>query len=130
MTAEHPNISLVKRFDPGDLAGSADLFTPDFVWRFFNSRLPDIQGDYVGASGLRDFFERLTALTEGSFQVEPVSISAFGDELVVMHNRNRMTFEGRPIEVDVVVVWRVVEGRITEVWDIPSVFSYTLPGHE
>jgi ketosteroid isomerase-like protein len=128
MTGEHPNVSLVKRFDAGDLAGSADLFARDFVWHFYNPRLPDLQGDYVGVSGLQDFFEKLVAVTGGDFQVEGVSISAFGDELVVMHNKNRMTFEGRSIEVHVVVVWRIVEGRIAEVWDIPSVASYTLLG--
>ena len=126
MAGEHPNVSLVKRFDPGDLAGSTELFTRDSVWHYYNPRLPDLQGDYVGASGLQEFFEKLAAATRGSFHVEPVSISAFGDELVVMHNKNRMTFKGRSIEVHVAVIWRVVGGRIAEVWDIPSVASYTL----
>lgn len=128
MTGEHPNVSLVKRFDPGDLAGSAELFTRDFVWHFYNPRLPDLQGDYVGASGLQAFFQKLAAVTEGTFEVERVSIYAFGDELVVMHNKNRMAFGGQSIEVHVAVVWRVVGGRVAEVWDIPSVSSHRLVG--
>jgi hypothetical protein len=48
MTKEHPNVSLVKRFDPRNLAGAADLIADDFVWHFFNPRLPDVQGDYFG----------------------------------------------------------------------------------
>ena len=31
-----------------------------------------------------------------------------------------MRLRGQPIATDVVVVWRIVAGRITEVWDIPA----------
>ena len=34
-----------------------------------------------------------------------------------------MTLQGRPIAIDVVVVWRIVDDRISEVWDIPSVHT-------
>lgn len=123
MTSEHPNVSLLKRFDPGNLAGTADLFAEDVVFHYFNPQLPDVHGDYVGLTGIQAFFEKVGALTSGSFQVEPVSVAAYGDELVVTHTKNRMTLEGRPIEIDVVVVWRIVGGRIAEVWDIPSVHT-------
>lgn len=126
MANEHPNISLLKRFDPRNLAGTADLFTEDFVWHFFNPRLPEIQGDYVGVAGLQDLFEKLGAVTGGTFQVEPVSVTPCGDELVTTYSKNRMTLEGRTIEVNVVVVWRIVGGRIAEVWDIPSVYTAQL----
>lgn len=123
MTEEHPNVSLLKRFDPGNFAGTADLFAEDVVFHYFNPHLPDVQGDYVGPTGIQAFFEKVGALTEGTFQVEPVSVTDYGDELVVTHTKNRMTLEGRPIEIDVVVVWRIVGGRIAEVWDIPSVYT-------
>ncbi len=123
MTKEHPNVSLLKRLDPGNIAGATDLFAEDVVWHFFNPRLPDVQGDYVGLIGLQAFFEKLRALTDGTFQVEPISITAFGDELVVAHTKNRMILEGQPVEIDVVAVWRIVGGRIAEVWDIPSVHT-------
>ena len=123
MTKEHPNVSLLKQFDPRNIAGAANLFAEDVVWHFFNPRLPDVQGDYVGLTGLQAFFEKLGMLTDGTFQVEPISITAFGDELVVVHTKNSMTLEGQPIETDVVTVWRIVGGHITEVWDIPSVHT-------
>jgi ketosteroid isomerase-like protein len=123
MTEEHSNVSLLKRVDLGNIAGAADLFAEDFVWHFFNPRLPDVQGDYVGLAGLQAFFEKLGAVTGGTFQVEPISITPFGDELVVTHARDRMVFEGMPIEIDAVVVWRIVGDRITEAWDIPSVHT-------
>lgn len=126
MTDEHPNIALLKRLDFGNLDDTADLFAENFVWHFFNPRLPDVEGDYFGLSGLQTFLEKMVALTEGTFGVEPISVIAIGDELLVMHNKNRMTLQGMSIETDVVVVWRIVGGRFAEVWDIPSVYAVHL----
>lgn len=119
----HPNVALLSRLDPTDMAGSGDVFAEDVVWHFFNPLLPDVQGDYVGLSGVRAFFEKMDALTDGTFSVEPISTTACGDELVVVQTRNRMKLGDRSIETDVVTVWRIVDGHIAEVWDIPSVHT-------
>jgi len=124
MAQEHPNISLIKRLNPLDMASAIDLFADDVVFHYFNPKLPDLQGDYVGPAGIRQFFDAIGALSQGTFNVEPRAVTPVGDELVVVQTRNTMTFEGEPIAIDVMVVWRIVEGRITEVWDIPS--AYTL----
>ena len=121
MTETHPNVALLSRFDPTNIAGTADILAENFVWHFFNPRLPDLQGDYVGRTGLQDFFEKMGNLTEGSFKVNPVSITTVGDELVVVHVKDTMVLEGNPIEIDAVVVWRMVDGTIAEAWDIPAV---------
>ncbi len=126
MTNEHPNVSILKRLDPRNLTESANLFAENFVWHFFNPELADVQGDYAGLKGLETFFEKLEVLTSGTFQVEPISITAIGDELVVTHVKDRMILENRAIELDAVVVWRIVNGFITEAWDIPSVYSEQL----
>ena len=123
MAEEHANVSLLKRLDLRNIAAAADLFAQDVVWHFFNPLLPDVQGDYVGLTGIRTFFEKIGVLTGDTFQVEPISITAVGDELVVTHTKNRMTLQGQSIATDVVVVWRIVDGRIAEVWDIPSVYT-------
>lgn len=123
MTKEHPNVSLLSRLDISNLAESADLFAENFVWHFFNPSLPNVQGDYTGLNGLQDFFEKLAMVTNGSFEVEPIAITPIGDELVVTHVKDRMTWEDRPIEIDAVVVWRIVDNRIKEAWDIPSVYT-------
>lgn len=125
MAEEHPNLSLLERLDLSDLAGCADLFARQFVWHYYNPLLPQIQGDYVGPGGLRTFFEKLGAMSGGTFQIEPISSTAIGDELVVAHTKNRMVVEGRPMKIDAVTVWRIVDGRIAEVWDIPSVHTAT-----
>jgi ketosteroid isomerase-like protein len=118
VTEEHPNISLIKRLDPGNLANATDLFAPDVVFHYFNPNLPDMQGDYVGLDGIRSFFESIAQKSRGTFKVEPVSIDAVGDELVVVQSRNTLTLQDRNIALDVVVVWQIVDGRIAEVWDI------------
>lgn len=128
MNNEHPNISVLKKFDPTNVAGAADILAEDAVWHFFNPLLPDVRGDYVGLKGFQAFFEKMRGLTSGTFKVNPISASAIGDELVVVHTKNTMVLEDRQLETDVVVVWRIVDGKITEVWDIPSVYTGKING--
>ena len=97
MTDEHPNVALLKRLDLSNIAAAADLFAQDVVWHFFNPRLPDVEGDYVGLSGLQTFLGKMVALTEGTFDVAPISVTVVGDELLVMHNKNRMTLQGKTL---------------------------------
>lgn len=119
MTQEHANIRLLKRLDIGNIPGSADLFSKDFVWHYCNPKWPEMHGDYVGLTGLQDFFQKLG----GTFRSEPQSIAAYGDELVVTHVRNSLVVEDALLELDAVVVWRIVGGQIIEAWDIPSVYT-------
>jgi len=126
MRTEHPNVSLFDQLDPANIAQSADILSENFVWHFFNPAIPQIEGDYVGIEGLQRFFETLSAMTGGTFHVEPVSITPVGDELVIAHVKDRMTLDGKSIELDAVVVWRVVDGLLAEAWDIPSVYNDTL----
>lgn len=118
MTEVHPNISLLNRLDLRNLAAAKDLIAEDVVWHYFNPNLPDMQGDHVGLDGIRSFFEAVGKKTRGTFRIEPVSITAVGDELVVTQVRDTLTFQDQSIALDVVVVWRFVDGRIVEVWDI------------
>ena len=48
MSDEHPKVSVLKRFNPADVTGSADVLSEDVVFHFFNPALLDIQGDYAG----------------------------------------------------------------------------------
>ena len=123
MAETHPNVALLSRFDPANLAGMAEVLAEDFVWHFVNPQLTDIQGDYVGLTGLQDFFERIQNFSGGTFKINPVSITTCGDELVVVHVKDTMVLEGTPMEIDAVVVWRIVDGKIAEAWDIPAVHT-------
>lgn len=123
MTEEHPNVTLLRRFDPRNVAGSADVLSEDFVWHYFNPLFPDIQGDSVGRDGLQAFFESLAGKTNGTFEVNPISIIPVGDELLVVQTENTMVMAGQKTEVLAVVVWRIVDGLLAEAWDIPAVHT-------
>ena len=109
--------------DLGNLDASAELFSENFVWHYFNPNLPDVEGDYVGIEGLKQFFETIAVKTNATFKVEPVSVTPVGDELIVVQVRDTMLLNGKAIAIDVVVVWRIVDGKFAEAWDIPSAFA-------
>lgn len=118
MTEDHPNVAVLKSLDLRDLAASKDLIAEDVVWHYANPNLPDLQGDHVGLAGIRSFFEAVSRTSGGTFRIDPRWITPVGDELVVVQSRNTLTIKGRSVAVDVVVVWRFVDGRVVEVWDI------------
>ena len=128
MTKDHPNIAVLKRFNPANVAETVDVFTEDVIQHYYNPRLPDLHGDYVGHAWILTFFEKLRQLAGSDFKIKIVSVTAAGDELVVVHRKQVMNLEDHHIESDVVVVWRIVDGLIAEVWDIPSVFSAKVTG--
>lgn len=119
----HPNIEKLNGIDISDLDGCASLFADDVVWRFFNLRLPHIAGDYVGIEGMKSFFAQMAQATEGTFSVRQVDARPVGNELVVVQTQNTLTLADEKIVTDVVLVWRFVDGKVAEVWDIPSVYA-------
>ncbi len=124
--ALHPNISLLERLDIRNLDTCKNIIADNFIWHYFNPKLPELEGDYRGIEELKIFFAKLAEISNGSFQVNVIDGRAVGDELVVIQTCNRIkseASEGDAIDTDVVVVWRVVNGKIAEGWDIPSVYN-------
>ena len=121
MEAIHPNLDLLKDLDLQDLDACRTIIADDFVWHYFNPHLPELAGDYRGVDGLKSFFAKLGEASGGSFRVNVIDSRTAGDELVVTQVCNCMNFEGSSMEFDAVVVWRIVNGRIAEAWDIPAV---------
>jgi len=122
----HPNLSIINSLDIENLDACADLFANNFVWHYFNPERPEFEGNYQGVSGLKDFFAKMKESSNGAFQVNPVEARAVRDELVVVHACNRFALEamdGGTIEFDAIVVWRIVNGKIAEAWDIPAVHT-------
>jgi len=117
----HPNLSVLEHLNLRDLDASKCVIAEDFVFHYFNPHLSELDGDHCGLEGLKAFFAKLGEDSTGTFHVNVVDARPAGDELVVTQVCNRMTFEGRPMEFDAVVVWRIVNGKIAEAWDIPAV---------
>lgn len=96
-------------------------FADDFVFHFFNARLPDLDGDYHGFDGIAELFARLGEGSEHGFRQVHHSLTPCGDELLVAFVTNTLGSDGATIDVDAVVVWRVYDGQVHEAWDIPAV---------
>ena len=123
MNNEHPNLAILQRFDPTNISAASGILSKDAVFHYINPKLPDMQGDFVGLKGFQSFFEEIGKRTKGTFKVNPVFASAIGDELVFVHSKNTLVLENQQIETDVVIVFRILDGKINEVWDIPSVYT-------
>ncbi len=123
MHKEHPNISILKRFNPANPETLAEVLAKNFVWHYINPELSELEGDYFGLSGLTDFFQKIAGRTSGSFVVNPISIFPMGDELVITHVKDRLSLGGKPMEIDAVVVWCIIDGKIKEAWDITIVHT-------
>lgn len=121
--ATHPNLALLSQLDLQNLDACEGIFADNFVWHYFNPKLPDLEGDYRGVEGLKNFFNKVAEMSNSSFQVKPIEARAIGDELIVVHACDYLTLEGNTMELDVVVVWRMVNGKIAEAWDIPSAYN-------
>lgn len=119
MNTEHPNITLLKKFNPANPNTLAAVLAEDFVWHYINPELTELEGDYFGLSGLTDFFQKIGSRTKGSFKVIPLSIIPMGDELIITHVKDSMVLNGKPMEIDAVVLWCIIDGMIKEAWDIP-----------
>lgn len=123
MNKVHPNIDVLQQFNPANIFASGSIIAEDAVFHYFNPMLPDMEGDYQGRQGFMDFFGQIAGKTEGTFKVTPVSITPMGDELVVTFVKDNMILNGQHLEIDAVVVWRIVDGKIKEAWDIPAVYT-------
>jgi ketosteroid isomerase-like protein len=119
--AIHPNMSILKKLDLQNLDACKSILANDFVWHYFNPRIPDLEGDYRGVEELKKFFAELSEKSDGSFRVNVIDGRPAGDELVVTHVCNCMNLDGSSLEFDAVVVWRIIDSKIAEAWDIPAV---------
>ncbi len=126
MKKAHPNIEVLKRFDPTNIAAMAEVLAEDFVWHFINPELPEVQGDYFGLDGLADFFKKMGGHTDGTFKVNPLSITPIGDEFVVVHVKDTMALNGKQMEIDAIVLWHIIDEKIKEAWDIPALHTATV----
>ena len=55
----HPNLSLLEKLDIQNLDASTNIIAENFIWHYFNPRLPELHGDYHGVEGFKEFFAKL-----------------------------------------------------------------------
>lgn len=126
MNNPQDNLSLVQQLPaliPDRLEEAREHFSDDFVWHYVNPELPQIQGDYDGFDGLQLFFMKLGELTLNTFSVHIKQAHAVGHEFVMVHACPSMTIDDYSFETDAVVIWRIVDQKLKEAWDIPGLNS-------
>ena len=129
-TTVSKNLLLLQHLEkrlPHDLGSAQDLIADNFVLHYSNSALPEIAGDYKGIEGLQTFFEKLAAITDNTFDIKIHQVIPADEELVGVHANASMMFAEKSFELDAVVGWRILGDRITEAWDIPSIFATKAP---
>jgi ketosteroid isomerase-like protein len=116
--SEHPNIARMREgyqaFAKGDLAVLEQLMTEDVRWHVAG-RTP-LSGTYEGRTAVFEFFGKVMELTEGSFQVEPLTLLA-DDHYGCAPVRITAHRGDRHLDVMNVQTSRLVDGRVAEFWD-------------
>lgn len=112
-------------FAAGNLASVEALFRPDAVWHA--RRLGVLGGDHVGWEAIVRFFGGTMELSGATFRTEPHQVYAGPDGGAVL-TRSTARREGRSLDDEQVHVFRMVDGRVAEVWqyvgDGPAVEAF------
>ncbi len=79
--ATHPNLALLSQLDLHNLDACANIFADDFVWHYFNPKLPELEGDYRGVEGLKNFFAKVAEVSSRARPSASGYTRAWGDSL-------------------------------------------------
>jgi ketosteroid isomerase-like protein len=118
---DHPNLERARAgyeaFAAGDLAAVSDLFSDDIVWHSGGSNV--LTGDYKGKEAVLGFFGLLMQESDGSFTNEIHDMLA-NDEHGVALVTMSATRGGKSFEGNVVHIFNMSNGKMTEFWAIPE----------
>lgn len=116
----HPNEELLRRgyaaFARGDLDTVGELFADDIRWHVPGNA--PLSGDYEGKEQIFGFFARLGELSGGTFRLEIHDLLA-NDEHAVALVKARAERADKTLDANVVQVWHVRDGTVTEFWAHP-----------
>ncbi len=113
----HSNEAIIREgydaFVRGDIERVAALIHPDVSWHVGGSS--PLAGVYKGHQELFALLARLADVTGGSISVSARDILTSEDHVIVLTTL-KAERDGRVLEDDGVAVFKVVDGRATEVW--------------
>jgi ketosteroid isomerase-like protein len=114
----HPNIELMSRYlatlSAGRAADALEYYAEDCVLHI-PGRSPHA-GTYRGQDAVLDYYTRVFQDTNGRFENLGVDDILASDDHAASLVHWRVTRGDRTIDVDRVVIYRIVEGRIAEIW--------------
>jgi ketosteroid isomerase-like protein len=105
-------------FGRGDLAAVQAMFSPDVAWHTPENH-GVLSGDHKGWDEVAEFFMKTMELSEGTFRIEVLDISA-SDEYMTGYVRVTGSARGRILDDSPVHLYRVNdEGLIAEITQYP-----------
>ena len=114
----HPNIELMRRYSAALTAGQAAEVLPyyaeDLVLHI-PGRSPHA-GTFHGQEAVLAYYTRIFRDTEGRFESLGVDDILASDTHAASLVRWRVTRGDRTLEIDRVVIYRIEDGRIAEIW--------------
>ena len=117
MATEHPNVELTRQgydaFAKADLAALSELIADDVTWHAMG--LGPLSGTYHGRDEVLAFFGRLAEETAGTFRLEVHDVLANDAHTVVLCTMSASR-GNKSIEIPVVNVTHVRDGKVTELW--------------
>jgi uncharacterized protein len=119
--AEHPSVARIRdlyaAFATGDFAVLNDTFAEELVWH--EGGRNQLSGDYRGREAVFEFFGKFMEVTEGTFRVDLHTVLADDEHgvalVVVTASRG-----GRTVEVNAVDAMHLRDGKVVEVWTVPT----------
>ncbi|HEY7917111.1 MAG TPA: nuclear transport factor 2 family protein [Acidimicrobiales bacterium] len=119
----HPNVKRISdayaAFAKADLAGALQDLAPDAVFHFNGSG--PLSGDHTGKDEISKALIGTFDLTGGTQKLDIASIYADDHHGVVVLRETASRPDGATLDVDEVHVLAIdAEGKITDLWDLPS----------
>ena len=114
----HPNIELIRRYSAALTAGKASealpFYAEDLILHI-PGRSPHA-GTFHGQDAVLAYYTRMYRDTEGRFQPLGIDDVLASDTHAATLVRWKVERHGRELFVDRVVIYRIVEERIAEIW--------------
>jgi uncharacterized protein len=114
---EHPNVELARQaheaMAKGDLAASSEGIADDVTWH--GMAAGPLSGTYHGRDEVLAFFGRVMEETGGTFRLAVHDVLANDEHTVVLCTMSASR-GNKSIEIPVVNVAHVRDGKVTELW--------------
>ena len=116
----HPNAQYIQSvydaFAHGDMAAVAAAYTDDVVQHFPGHG--QFGGDYTGKGAVFGWYGRIFEVSGGTFWIKPQSVVA-DDERGIAYNNVGAEVNGQRREWTNVEVYKLADGKITDIWTMP-----------
>ena len=116
----HPHEDLVRAgyaaFGRGDIQALLDdFFAPGIIWHFPGRS--QLAGDHAGVEAVGRHFRSIGELSGGTHRLELHDVIPGDDHTVALHVA-RAERGDKKLEVNVVTLFHISDGRVTEAWTV------------